>query len=143
VVDAQLLPPAPTPAIHWVFDITHSIRKYAAYPAPIRGNREGDAHDRARGVAAGVDGVFIETHPDPGVAKCDAASQLCVCTTWREFMQPLLDLHAVEVRHRNTVTDGAVSRWQRRPEEEIEEPSNWAPHRPAYHHAPPSCIAAA
>ena len=28
------------------------------------------------GVAAGVDGIFIETHPDPSVAKSDGANML-------------------------------------------------------------------
>jgi 2-dehydro-3-deoxyphosphooctonate aldolase (KDO 8-P synthase) len=51
-------------------------------------------------VAAGVDGVFIETHPDPSQALCDAASQLCVFDL-EAFLSPLLDLHAVEVRHRD------------------------------------------
>jgi 2-dehydro-3-deoxyphosphooctonate aldolase (KDO 8-P synthase) len=28
------------------------------------------------GVAAGVDGIFIETHPDPSIAKSDGANML-------------------------------------------------------------------
>lgn len=87
-----------------VFDITHSIRKYGIPSAdPRGGNREVMPTIARAGVAAGVDGVFIETHPDPGSAKCDAASQLCVYDL-EEFMKPLLDLHAAEVKHRlNTV----------------------------------------
>lgn len=88
-----------------VFDITHSIRKYGIPSAdPKGGNREVMPTIARAGVAAGVDGVFIETHPDPSIAKCDAASQLCVYDL-EEFLKPLLDLHAVEVKHRhNTVT---------------------------------------
>ena len=85
-----------------VFDITHSIRKYGIPSAdPRGGNREVMPTIARAGVAAGVDGVFIETHPDPSVAKCDAASQLCVYDL-EEFIKPLLDLHAVEVKHRPT-----------------------------------------
>ncbi len=49
-----------------VFDITHSIRKYGIPSAdPRGGNREVMPTIARAGVAAGVDGVFIETHPDP------------------------------------------------------------------------------
>lgn len=84
-----------------VFDITHSIRKYGIPSAdPRGGNREVMPTIARAGVAAGVDGVFIEIHPDPPNARCDAASQLEM-TQLEEFMKPLLDLHAVEVKHRN------------------------------------------
>jgi 2-dehydro-3-deoxyphosphooctonate aldolase (KDO 8-P synthase) len=85
-----------------VFDITHSIRKYGIPSAdPRGGNREVMPTIARAGVAAGVDGVFIETHPDPRTALCDAASQLCV-TDLEEFLKPLLDLHSVEVQYRHT-----------------------------------------
>ena len=85
-----------------VFDITHSIRKYGIPSAdPRGGNRDVMPTIARSGVAAGVDGVFIETHPDPSKALCDAASQLCVYDL-EEFLKPLLDIHAVEVKHRNT-----------------------------------------
>ena len=83
-----------------VFDITHSIRKYGIPSAdPRGGNRDVMPTIARAGVAAGVDGVFIETHPDPSIAKCDAASQLCVYDL-EEFLKPLLEIHAVEVKHR-------------------------------------------
>lgn len=84
-----------------VFDITHSIRKYGIPSAdPRGGNRDVMPTIARAGVAAGVDGVFIETHPDPSKALCDAASQLCVYDL-EEFLKPLLELHAVEVKHRH------------------------------------------
>jgi 2-dehydro-3-deoxyphosphooctonate aldolase (KDO 8-P synthase) len=87
-----------------VFDITHSIRKYGIPSAdPRGGNRDVMPTIARAGVAAGVDGVFIETHPDPGKALCDAASQLCVYDL-EEFIKPLLELHEVEVKHRAQVT---------------------------------------
>jgi 2-dehydro-3-deoxyphosphooctonate aldolase (KDO 8-P synthase) len=83
-----------------VFDITHSIRRYGIPSAdPSGGAREFLPVIARSGVAAGVDGVFIETHPDPATAKCDAASQLCVFDL-EAFLAPLLELHAVEVRYR-------------------------------------------
>lgn len=83
-----------------VFDITHSIRRYGIPSAdPSGGSREYLPSIARAGVAAGVDGVFIETHPDPASALCDAASQLCVFDL-EGFLEPLLELHAVEVSHR-------------------------------------------
>jgi len=83
-----------------VFDITHSIRKYGIPSAdPNGGAREFLPTIARAGVAAGVDGVFIETHPDPAKALCDAASQLCVYDL-EEFLKPLLELHAIEVQYR-------------------------------------------
>lgn len=83
-----------------VFDITHSIRKYGIPSA----NPEGGAKQylgilgRA-GVAAGVDGLFIETHPCPSEALCDAASQLDV-SQLEEFIKPLIDIHNTELNYR-------------------------------------------
>jgi 2-dehydro-3-deoxyphosphooctonate aldolase (KDO 8-P synthase) len=46
-----------------------------------------------------VDGVFIETHPDPASALCDAASQLSVYQL-EEFLKPLIEIHNLEVSYR-------------------------------------------
>ena len=83
-----------------VFDVTHSVRRYGIPSAdPSGGNREFLPGLARAGVAAGVDGMFIETHPEPAKALCDAASQLCVYDI-EEFIKPILDLHAVEVKYR-------------------------------------------
>ncbi len=83
-----------------VFDITHSIRKYGIPSADAKGGAREFLPVLSRaGVAAGVDGVFIETHPEPEKALCDAASQLCVYDL-EEFMKPILELHAIEVKYR-------------------------------------------
>jgi len=83
-----------------VFDITHSIRKYGIPSADPKGGNKHylDVISRA-GVAAGVDGLFIETHPKPAVAKCDAASQLCVFDL-ENFLKPLIEIHETEVKYR-------------------------------------------
>jgi 2-dehydro-3-deoxyphosphooctonate aldolase (KDO 8-P synthase) len=85
-----------------VFDITHSIRKYGIPSADIKGGAKEFLPVISRaGVAAGVDGVFIEAHPEPEKALCDAASQVCVYDL-EEFLKPLIELHAVEVKHRSS-----------------------------------------
>jgi len=84
-----------------VFDVTHSIRKYGIPSADAKGGAREFLPVLGRaGVASGVDGLFIETHPTPETALCDAASQLCVYDL-EEYLKPLLELHAVEVKYRN------------------------------------------
>lgn len=83
-----------------VFDITHSIRKYGIPSADAKGGAREFLPVLSRaGVAAGVDGIFIETHPDPEKALCDAASQMNVYDL-EEFLAPLIELHNLEVKYR-------------------------------------------
>ena len=78
-----------------VFDITHSIRKYGIPSRDPRGGAREFLEVLSRaGVAAGVDGVFIETHPDPPSALCDAAIQFPL-EQLEEFVRPLHELHAL------------------------------------------------
>jgi len=78
-----------------IFDITHSIRKYGIPSADPRGGAREFLPTIARaGVAAGVDGVFIEVHPNPPDALCDAASQMYL-RDLESFLEPLLELHAI------------------------------------------------
>jgi 2-dehydro-3-deoxyphosphooctonate aldolase (KDO 8-P synthase) len=83
-----------------VFDVTHAIRKYGIPSADSKGGAREYLPVLARaGVAAGVDGLFVETHTCPAEALCDAASQLDI-KYLEEFMKPLIELHNVEVSHR-------------------------------------------
>jgi 2-dehydro-3-deoxyphosphooctonate aldolase (KDO 8-P synthase) len=83
-----------------VFDITHSIRRYGIPSSdPAGGMREYLPVISRAGVAAGVDGIFIEVHPDPATAKCDAASQLKL-SDLEEFIKPLIELHHTEKKYR-------------------------------------------
>jgi len=85
-----------------VFDITHCIRKYGIPSADAKGGAREFLPVLSRaGVAAGVDGIFVETHPDPASALCDAASQLSVYAL-EEFLKPLIELHAIELKYRET-----------------------------------------
>lgn len=83
-----------------IFDITHSIRKYGIPSAdPSGGARQYlDVLARA-GVASGVDGIFVEAHPCPSEALCDAASQY-VLNELEEFIKPLIEIHDLEVKYR-------------------------------------------
>ncbi|MDO8728998.1 MAG: 3-deoxy-8-phosphooctulonate synthase [bacterium] len=83
-----------------IFDITHCVRKYGIPSADPRGGMREFLNVLGRaGVASGVDGLFIETHPNPREALCDAASQLDVHEL-EEFLKPLIELHEIEVSSR-------------------------------------------
>ncbi len=83
-----------------IFDVTHAIRKYGIPSAdPSGGARQYLPVLGRSAVAAGIDGLFIETHPCPSEALCDAASQLDV-THLEDFLLPLIELHEIEVKYR-------------------------------------------
>ena len=85
-----------------VFDITHSVRRYGIPSAdPLGGSKEYLPTISRAGVAAGVDGIFIETHPDPEKALCDASSMLRL-SELEAFLKPLIDIHGIEVKYRNS-----------------------------------------
>ena len=89
-----------------VFDVTHSIRRYGVPSKDPKGGARQYLPVLARaGVAAGVDGVFIETHPEPDHALCDAASQLPL-DRLEKFLEPLVELHALAWKYRDSDQDG-------------------------------------
>jgi 2-dehydro-3-deoxyphosphooctonate aldolase (KDO 8-P synthase) len=59
-----------------VFDITHSTQQPAGQGTQSGGNPKYSPLLARAAVAAGVDGIFLECHPDPKKAKSDAASVL-------------------------------------------------------------------
>jgi len=76
-----------------VFDITHTIRRYGIPSKdPAGGTREFLSVLARAGVAAGIDGIFVEAHPNPPDALCDAASQYYL-DGMRDFVAPLMELH--------------------------------------------------
>jgi 2-dehydro-3-deoxyphosphooctonate aldolase (KDO 8-P synthase) len=91
-----------------VFDVTHAIRKYGIPSSDAKGGAREFLPVLSRsGVAAGVDGLFVETHPDPENALCDAASQLSVYDL-EEFLKPLIEIHHVEVKYRQKQTELSI-----------------------------------
>jgi 2-dehydro-3-deoxyphosphooctonate aldolase (KDO 8-P synthase) len=57
-----------------IFDASHSAQKPSALGNRSGGDREAIPALARAAVAAGVDGLFIETHPDPANAHSDAAT---------------------------------------------------------------------
>jgi 2-dehydro-3-deoxyphosphooctonate aldolase (KDO 8-P synthase) len=88
-----------------VFDVTHAIRKYGIPSKDSKGGAREYLPVLARaGVAAGVDGLFVEAHTCPSEALCDAASQLDI-NYLEEFLKPLIEFHNVEVKYRATAQE--------------------------------------
>lgn len=59
-----------------VLDITHSLQQPNQGSGVTGGKPELISTIARAGVAVGVDGLFIETHPDPSKAKSDGANML-------------------------------------------------------------------
>jgi len=59
-----------------VFDVTHSTQQPAGLGNQSGGNPQFSPLLARAAVAAGVDGLFLECHPDPKAAKSDAATML-------------------------------------------------------------------
>ncbi len=75
VVDMRSLPIMRKLGYPVVMDATHSVRNYGVPSADPRGGSPEFVPYLARAaVAAGVDAVFIETHPNCSEALCDASS---------------------------------------------------------------------
>jgi 2-dehydro-3-deoxyphosphooctonate aldolase (KDO 8-P synthase) len=60
------------------FDAGHSVRKYGVPSANLeKGGTKEFIYTLARAaIACKIDGIFVEVHPNPDMAKCDAATQL-------------------------------------------------------------------
>lgn len=63
-----------------IFDGTHSVQKPGGNGGSTSGNREYVPYLVKAAVAAGADGVFLETHPDPDNALSDGANMIPL--TW-------------------------------------------------------------
>ncbi len=87
IVDMRSFPIMRRTGYPVIFDVTHTVRKYGIPSSDPRGGEPEFVPFLARaGVAAGVDGVFIETHPDPPSALSDAYSMWPL-----DRLEPLLE----------------------------------------------------
>ena len=60
-----------------IFDATHVVRNYGIPSEDPRGGSPEHVPSLTRAaVAVGCNGLFLETHPDPGRARCDASSMI-------------------------------------------------------------------
>ena len=59
-----------------VFDATHSVQQPSSQAGVTGGNREMVPHLIRAAIAVGIDGLFLEVHPEPEKAISDAANQV-------------------------------------------------------------------
>jgi 2-dehydro-3-deoxyphosphooctonate aldolase (KDO 8-P synthase) len=85
------------------FDATHSVQLPGALGDSTGGQREFIPLLARCAVAAGADAVFMETHPNPSQAMCDAASVLDL-KTLEELIKTLQQLKAA--LHQDCLTTG-------------------------------------
>lgn len=76
IVDFRGIPEMKQFGFPVILDITHSLQQ-PNQASGISGGRPDQIENIAKaGIAVGVDGVFLETHPHPEVAKSDGANML-------------------------------------------------------------------
>jgi 2-dehydro-3-deoxyphosphooctonate aldolase (KDO 8-P synthase) len=85
VVDMRAFPMMRAQGVPVVFDVTHSLQLPGAGDGVTAGLAEYIEPLASAGVAAGVDGVFLEVHEDPARAKSDAQNALRL-----DLLEPLL-----------------------------------------------------
>lgn len=69
------LPPDEHPAV--IFDATHSVQLPGAGDGITGGERQFIPYLARGAVSVGIDGLFMEVHPNPPAALCDATNQWC------------------------------------------------------------------
>ncbi len=76
VFDVRSLPIMRQMGFPVIFDATHSVQLPGGMGTASGGQRDMVPYLARAAVAAGVDGVFMEVHPDPEQALCDGANSL-------------------------------------------------------------------
>jgi 2-dehydro-3-deoxyphosphooctonate aldolase (KDO 8-P synthase) len=85
VVDMRAFPILRALGYPVVYDVTHSLQLPGAGDGVTSGQAEFIAPMASAGVAAGVDGIFLEVHENPTEAKSDAQNALRL-----DLLEPLL-----------------------------------------------------
>ena len=85
VVDMRAFPMMRAQGVPVVFDVTHSLQLPGGGDGVTAGQAEYIVPLASAGVAAGVDGVFLEVHEEPSRAKSDAQNALRL-----DALEPLL-----------------------------------------------------
>ena len=76
IVDMRSIPKMQSFGASVVLDCTHSLQQPNQASGVTGGQPDLVATIAKAGIAAGADGLFIETHPEPGAAKSDGANML-------------------------------------------------------------------
>lgn len=94
ISDMRGLPVMRSTGCKVVFDATHSVQQPGGNGATSGGQREMVPVLARAAVAVGVDGVFMETHPDPSTALSDGPNMIPLHHMC-EMIETLLELDAI------------------------------------------------
>jgi 2-dehydro-3-deoxyphosphooctonate aldolase (KDO 8-P synthase) len=86
VVDYRNIPVMKAHGVPVIMDCTHSLQQPNQTSGVTGGNPKMIATIAKAAIATGADGLFIETHPNPAVAKSDGANMLQL-----DELEPLLE----------------------------------------------------
>ncbi len=86
VVDFRNIPWMKEHGVPVVMDCTHSLQQPNQTSGITGGNPQLIETIAKAAIATGADGLFIETHPDPSIAKSDGANMLSL-----DLLEPLLE----------------------------------------------------
>ena len=78
IVDMRAIPTLQSLDVPVVLDVTHSLQQPNQSSGVTGGKPQLIETIAKAGIAAGADGLFIETHPNPSTAKSDGANMLPV-----------------------------------------------------------------
>jgi len=98
VVDMRAFPMMRALDVPVVFDVTHSLQLPGGGDGVTAGLSEYIEPLASAGVAAGVDGVFLEVHEDPSRAKSDAQNALRL-DKLEPLLERLTDIDRITKRH--------------------------------------------
>ncbi len=93
VVDYRNIPVMQSHGVPVVMDCTHSLQQPNQSSGITGGNPQMIGIIAKAAIAAGADGLFIETHPDPSSAKSDGANMLRM-----DLLEELL-IQLIKIRH--------------------------------------------
>jgi len=94
VVDFRGIPQMQSFGFPVVYDVTHSLQQPNQGSGVTGGQPQLIATMAKAGIAAGADGLFIETHPEPSKALSDGANMLPL-NQFQSLMEKLTQIKAV------------------------------------------------
>jgi 2-dehydro-3-deoxyphosphooctonate aldolase (KDO 8-P synthase) len=97
IVDFRAFPIMRSFGVPVVFDVTHSLQLPGGQGHCSGGQREFAAPLLKAAVAAGVDGIFMEVHPDPDRALCDGPNMIALDHI-RSLLEAVAALHTCSRR---------------------------------------------
>lgn len=86
VIDYRNIPIMQSNAVPVIMDCTHSLQQPNQSSGVSGGNPQMIETVAKAAIATGADGLFIETHPNPSIAKSDGANMLRL-----DLLEPLLE----------------------------------------------------